>query len=174
MATRIIKRRCSASWRDREFICGGSSAPAPGISHRCVAATGVPRESSDGTTPPRAIVEELPLLRGIGHYAIEFKSVAAKKPVGKAVVLQVFSLSKGNNIAGCRVTEGEIRRNGKIRVTRGKDIVYEGEVASLKHEKEDVREIRQGFECGIGLKNFNDVQVGDVVECFTLEKTVSD
>ncbi len=102
-----------------------------------------------------------------GMLAPEF----TEKPTGKAVVLQVFSLSKGSNIAGCRVTEGEIRRNGKIRVTRGKDIVYEGEVGSLKHEKEDAREIRQGFECGIGLKNFNAVQVGDVIECFLLEKT---
>jgi translation initiation factor IF-2 len=97
-----------------------------------------------------------------------------EKPVGKAVVLQVFSLSKGTKIAGCRVTEGEIRRNGKIRITRGKDIVYEGEVSSLKHEKEDVREIRQGFECGIGLKNFSDIQIADVIECFILEKTQMD
>jgi len=94
-----------------------------------------------------------------------------EKAIGKAVVLQVFSLSKGTNIAGCRVTEGEVRRNGKIRVTRAKDIVYEGEVSSLKHEKEDVREIRTGFDCGIGLKNFSDVQVGDVIECYLLEKT---
>lgn len=94
-----------------------------------------------------------------------------EKPIGKAVVLQVFKLSKGTNIAGCRVTEGEIRRNGKIRVTRGQDIVYEGEVGSLKHEKDDVREIRQGFECGIGLKNFNDVQVSDEIECYTMEKS---
>lgn len=102
-----------------------------------------------------------------GMLAPEF----TEKFIGKAVVLQVFSLSKGTNVAGSRVTEGEIRRNGKIRVTRGKDIVYEGEVGSLKHEKEDVREIRQGFECGIGLKNFSDIQVGDVIECFLLEKT---
>jgi translation initiation factor IF-2 len=104
-----------------------------------------------------------------GMLAPEF----TERAIGKAVVLQVFSLSKGTNIAGCRVTEGEIRRNGKIRLTRGKDIVYEGEVGSLKHEKEDVRDVRQGFECGIGLKNFNDVQIGDVVECFLLEKTGS-
>ncbi len=97
--------------------------------------------------------------------------VFTEKAIGKAVVLQVFSLSKGSKIAGCRVTEGEIRRNGKIRVTRGKDIVYEGEVGSLKHEKEDAREIRTGFECGIGLKNYNDIQVGDVIECYLLEKT---
>ena len=102
-----------------------------------------------------------------GMLAPEF----TEKAIGKAVVLQVFSLSKGTKIAGCRVTEGEIRRNGKIRVTRGKDIVYEGEVGSLKHEKEDVREMRTGFECGIGLKNFSDIQVGDVIECYLLEKT---
>jgi translation initiation factor IF-2 len=93
-----------------------------------------------------------------------------EKAIGKAVVLQVFSLSKGTKIAGSRVTDGEIRRNGKIRVTRGKDIVYEGEINSLKHEKEDVREMRNGFECGIGLKNFSDIQVGDVIDCYLLEK----
>jgi translation initiation factor IF-2 len=103
-----------------------------------------------------------------GMLAPEF----TEKAIGKAVVLQVFSLSRGSKIAGCRVTEGELRRNGKIRITRGKDIVYEGEVASLKHEKEDVREMRTGFECGIGFKNFNDIQVGDVLECYLLEKTV--
>ncbi len=102
-----------------------------------------------------------------GMLAPEF----SEKPVGKAVVLQVFNLSKGGKVAGCRVTEGEVRRNAKIRLTRGKDIVYEGDVASLKHEKEDVREIRQGFECGIGLRNFNDIQIGDLIDCFVLEKT---
>ncbi len=95
----------------------------------------------------------------------------SEKKIGKAVVMQVFTLSKGTNIAGCRVTEGEVRRNAKVRVTREKDIVYEGEVGSLKHEKEDVREIRSGFDCGIGLKNFSDIQIGDVIECYLLEKT---
>lgn len=91
--------------------------------------------------------------------------------IGRAQVLAVFPISKIGKIAGCRVLEGELRRNGKIRLTRGSDIVFEGEVASLRHEKEDVREVRSGFECGIGLKNFNDVIVGDVVECYSLEKT---
>jgi len=85
-------------------------------------------------------------------------------------VLAVFPISKVGRIAGCRVLEGELHRNGKIRLTRGSDIVFEGEVASLKHEKEDVREVRSGFECGIGLKNFNDVAVGDMLECYSLEK----
>jgi translation initiation factor IF-2 len=101
-----------------------------------------------------------------GMLAPEF----TEKLIGKAVVLQVFGLSKGGKIAGCRVTEGELRRNSKVRLTRGKDILYEGEVASLKHEKEDAREIRQGFECGIGLKNFSDIEIGDIVECYILEK----
>jgi len=105
-----------------------------------------------------------------GMLAPEF----TEKPIGKAVVLQVFNLSKGGKIAGCRVTEGEVRRNAKIRVTRGKDIVYEGEVGSLKHEKDDVKEVRQGFECGVGLRNFNDIQIGDVIDCFVLEKTDKD
>ncbi len=102
-----------------------------------------------------------------GMLAPEF----TEKIIGKATVLQVFNLSKGGKIAGCRVTDGEVRRNAKIRLLRGKDIVYEGEVGSLKHEKDDVREVRQGFECGIGLKNFNDVEIGDAIECFVLEKT---
>jgi len=95
-----------------------------------------------------------------------------EKVVGKAEILQIFNISKVGKIAGCRVREGEIRRNGKVRVYRGKDIVYEGEIASLKHEKENEHEVRQGFECGIGLKNFNDIQVGDGIECYILEKKV--
>ncbi len=95
----------------------------------------------------------------------------SEKVIGKASVLAVFNLSKGGKVAGCRVTEGEVRRNAKVRLLRGKDIVYVGDVASLKHEKEDVREMRTGFECGLGLKNFNDIQVGDLIECYVLEKT---
>jgi translation initiation factor IF-2 len=103
-----------------------------------------------------------------GMLAPEF----APKVIGRASVLAVFGLTKGGKVSGCKVTEGEIRRNGKARLYRGKDIAYEGEIGSLRHEKEDVREMRTGFECGIGLKNFNDVQVGDVIECYVLEKKI--
>ncbi len=91
--------------------------------------------------------------------------------IGKAEVLQVFPISKIGKIAGCRVREGEIHRNAKIHIFRGKDIVYEGEIASLKHEKDDVREVRQGFECGIHFKQFSDIEVGDTIECYSMEKT---
>ncbi len=93
-----------------------------------------------------------------------------EKHIGKAHVLAVFPISKVGKIAGCRVVEGELRRNGKVRLMRGGDIVFEGEVASLKHEKDDVREVRNGLECGVGLKNFHDILVGDILECYVLEK----
>jgi translation initiation factor IF-2 len=91
------------------------------------------------------------------------------KTIGKANILAVFNISKGK-IAGCRVIEGEIRRNAKVRIWRGEDMLFEGELASLKHEKDDVREVRQGFECGMAFKNFHDFEVGDQVEGYISEK----
>ena len=96
-----------------------------------------------------------------------------EKAIGRADVLDIFPASKLGKVAGCRVREGEIRRNAKVRLYRSKDLIYEGDMASLRHEKEDVREMRQGFECGIGLKNFSNMEVGDVIECYVLEKSSS-
>jgi translation initiation factor IF-2 len=93
-----------------------------------------------------------------------------EKVIGKAQVLAVFSASKFGKVAGCRVTEGELHRNSKVRIYRGTDMVFEGEMASLRHEKEDVREVRTGFECGVGFRNFSDIQVGDQIVCYVLEK----
>jgi translation initiation factor IF-2 len=89
---------------------------------------------------------------------------------GRAEVLAVFKVTKLGNVAGCRVVSGEIRRNGKARVVRAGMKVFEGEIASLKHEKEDVREVRQGFDCGIGLKNFPEIAIGDTIECYFVER----
>jgi len=86
--------------------------------------------------------------------------------LGRANVLAVFGASKIGRAAGCRVVEGEIRRNARVRVLRGEESLFKGEVASLKRHQEDVREVREGFECGIGLKGFNDFVEGDVIECF--------
>ena len=93
-----------------------------------------------------------------------------EKVIGRAQVLAVFSASKFGKVAGCKVTDGELRRNAKVRLLRGDDIVYEGDMGSLRHEKEDVREVRQGYECGVGFKNFSDIQVGDQVVCYVVEK----
>ncbi|MDI6694372.1 MAG: translation initiation factor IF-2 [Anaerolineales bacterium] len=90
--------------------------------------------------------------------------------LGHAEVRAVFTIRKVGNIAGCRVLDGEIRRSARIRVIRNGEVVHEGPIASLKHLQEDVREVRAGFECGIGLKGFDDVQIGDRLECYVLEK----
>ena len=92
------------------------------------------------------------------------------KIIGRAQVLAVFSASKFGKVAGCRVTDGELRRNAKVRLYRGADIVYEGDMGSLRHEKDDVKEVRQGYECGVGFKSFSDIQVGDQIVCYIVEK----
>ncbi len=90
--------------------------------------------------------------------------------IGHGKVLATFRISKIGMVAGCRVLSGEFRRNAKVRIRREGTIIYEGEFASLKHEKEDVREVRSGFECGAAFKNFNDLMVGDEIECYIFEK----
>lgn len=89
--------------------------------------------------------------------------------IGIAEVRAVFKIPKIGNIAGCRVIEGEIRRNAQMRVLRNDVAIYEGDISSLKHEKDDVRQVRSGFECGIGLRGFEDFQEGDILECITTE-----
>jgi translation initiation factor IF-2 len=89
--------------------------------------------------------------------------------LGKAEVRAIFPIRKVGNIAGCRVLEGEIRRNARIHVVRGEEVVFDGEISSLRHEKEIVREVRTGFECGIGVKDFDDFVEGDILECYIRE-----
>lgn len=93
-----------------------------------------------------------------------------EKILGHAEVRAIFRISKVGNVAGCFVRDGEIRRNARIRVLRNGEIIGEGAVSSLKHLTEDVREVKQGFECGITIKGFDAFQIGDVLECFVLEK----
>ncbi len=90
--------------------------------------------------------------------------------IGKAEVLQLFKISKVGTIAGCRVQSGEVRRNARVRVMRGEEKLFDGDLASLKHEKENVKEVREGFECGLRVKSFNDFEVGDIVISYTSEE----
>jgi translation initiation factor IF-2 len=90
--------------------------------------------------------------------------------LGAAEVREVFKITKVGTIAGCYVSEGRIDRKGRGRVIRDGIVVYDGELASLKRFKDDAKEVREGFECGIGIQNFNDVKVGDVIECYTVEE----
>ncbi|RMG60275.1 MAG: translation initiation factor IF-2 [Deltaproteobacteria bacterium] len=89
---------------------------------------------------------------------------------GTAEVRETFNIPKVGTVAGCYVTEGKILRNAKARVLRDSVVIFTGNIASLKRFKDDVREVQQGYECGIGLENFNDVKPGDIIECFILEE----
>ncbi|MEK6221521.1 MAG: translation initiation factor IF-2 [Chloroflexota bacterium] len=89
--------------------------------------------------------------------------------IGKAVVQALFKVPKIGHIAGCRVVEGDIKRNALIRVLRGGEELHVGEISSLKHEKDDVKEVRNGFECGIAVKGFTKFKEGDILECFIVE-----
>ena len=91
--------------------------------------------------------------------------------VGQAQVRAIFKINKVGTIAGCRVLQGEVRRNTRIRVMRNGEKIFDGEISSLKHEKDDVKEVRQGFECGISLKGYNDLSEGDILESYVIEKT---
>ncbi len=86
--------------------------------------------------------------------------------VGLAEVKDVFTSPKFGYIAGCIVTEGYVKRANPIRVLRDNVVIYEGELESLRRFKDNVAEVRSGTECGIGVKNYNDVKVGDQIECF--------
>jgi len=86
--------------------------------------------------------------------------------VGIAEVREVFSSPKFGDVAGCIVTEGGVRRSLPIRVLRNNVVIYEGELESLRRFKDDVNEVKSGIECGIGVKNYNDVKAGDQIECF--------
>jgi len=90
--------------------------------------------------------------------------------LGKALVQETFKVSKIGTIAGCRVTDGLIRRQAKARLIRDGVVVWEGDISSLKRFKEDTNEVKQGYECGISLVNFNDIKVDDEIEAFVIER----
>lgn len=90
--------------------------------------------------------------------------------LGRAECRETYKISSIGTIAGCHVLSGKITRNSKIRVVRDGIIVCESEIASLKRFKDDVKEVMQGYECGIGLVNFNDIKIGDIFEAFVMEE----
>jgi translation initiation factor IF-2 len=92
-----------------------------------------------------------------------------EKQHGKAEVRQLFKV-KGIAVAGCYVTEGKIVRNGKIRLVRDSVVVWDGKISSLKRFKDDVREVVEGFECGISLEGYNDIKEKDILECYEVEE----
>jgi translation initiation factor IF-2 len=94
--------------------------------------------------------------------------------IGRAEILQIFRIPKVGTIAGCSVKDGIIRRDAEIKVMRGGEQVFKGKVGSLKRVKEDVKEVTNGMECGIGVHGFSDLKEGDILEAFTTEKLAAD
>ena len=90
--------------------------------------------------------------------------------LGHAEVRNVFHISSVGTIAGCYVTDGKIERNAGVRLLRDNVVIYEGKLQSLRRVKDDVKEVMQGFECGVGLERYNDIKVGDVIECYVMEQ----
>ena len=92
-----------------------------------------------------------------------------EKILGYAEIREVFNISKVGKIAGCMVTEGVVRRGCKVRLLRDDVVIHEGDLSQLKRFKDDVREVKEGTECGIALASYQDIQAGDKIECFEIE-----
>ncbi|MGD9383831.1 MAG: translation initiation factor IF-2, partial [Desulfobacterales bacterium] len=97
-------------------------------------------------------------------------STFEERILGKAEVREVFHVPKVGAIAGCYVTEGKIVRGQLVRVLRDWIVCYDGKISSLRHFKEDIKEAQNGYECGIGIQKYNDIKVGDIIECYYLEE----
>jgi translation initiation factor IF-2 len=96
----------------------------------------------------------------------EFQEVIS----GRAEIRAVYKVPKAGNVAGCYILEGKINRNNDIRLIRDNIVIHEGKISSLKRFKDDVREVSEGFECGIGIDKFNDIKEGDIIEAFVMEE----
>src|SRR6201999_983129 len=92
-----------------------------------------------------------------------------EKFLGNAEILEVFAISKIGKVAGCRVTEGVVRRGARVRLIRDNVVIHEGELSTLKRFKDDAREVLAGQECGMSFANYQDLQKGDIIECFEVE-----
>jgi len=98
------------------------------------------------------------------------ESIFEERILGRAEVREVFQIPKIGAIAGCHVTDGKIERNQLMRLLRDGVVYYEGKNSSLRRFKDDVKEVQNGYECGIGIENFNDIKVGDTIDCYYLEE----
>ena len=90
--------------------------------------------------------------------------------MGNAEIREVFFVTKVGKVAGCMVTEGLVKRGAKVRLLRDSVVIHEGSLKSLKRFKDEVREVKEGFECGMAFENYQDIQTADVIECFEVEE----
>jgi translation initiation factor IF-2 len=97
-------------------------------------------------------------------------STFEERILGVAEVREVFHIPKIGAVAGSYVTDGKIERGQNLRLVRDGAVIYEGKNSSLRRFKDDVKEVSNGYECGIGIENFNDIKIGDTIECYYLEE----
>jgi translation initiation factor IF-2 len=90
--------------------------------------------------------------------------------LGYAEIREVFSTSKSGKVAGCMVTEGMVRRGSKVRLLRDNVVIHDGTLKSLRRFKDEVKEVKEGYECGAAFENYSDIQVGDQIECYNIEE----
>ena len=90
--------------------------------------------------------------------------------IGHAEVRETYKVSKVGTVCGCYCTDGKIQRGCEVRVLRDNIVIHEGDLASLRRFKDDVKEVASGYECGMQVEKFNDIKVGDVIECFVMEQ----
>ncbi|HVJ55111.1 MAG TPA: translation initiation factor IF-2 [Aliidongia sp.] len=90
--------------------------------------------------------------------------------LGNAEIREVFEITKTGKVAGCYVTEGVMKRGAKVRLLRNDTVIHEGALKTLRRFKDDVREVKEGYECGMAFENYSDIQVGDIIECFDIEE----
>ena len=90
--------------------------------------------------------------------------------IGYAQILEVFKITKAGNVAGCKVTEGVVKRGCGVRLLRDNVVIHEGKLKTLKRFKDEVKEVPAGQECGMAFENYEDIRAGDVIECFRVEQ----
>ena len=92
-----------------------------------------------------------------------------EKLLGYAEIRNVFNITGVGKVAGCMVTEGLVKRGAKVRLLRDNVVIHDGSLGQLKRFKDDVKEVKEGYECGMSFENYNDIQVGDFIECYEIE-----
>ena len=139
--------------------------------------TSVTKEAKQKAKINKQNISNFSIIYELIEYVSEFASGKLKPKIkenylGKAEILQVFKVSKVGSIAGCIVADGLVSKNAKARVLRNEESVFDGDISSLKREKNEANEVRAGTECGIGIKDFDEFEVGDFIEVYNVEEVV--
>jgi translation initiation factor IF-2 len=90
--------------------------------------------------------------------------------IGYAEIREVFNITKAGKVAGCMISEGVVKRGAKVRLLRDNVVIHEGTLKTLKRFKDEVKEVKSGFECGMAFENYEDIRVGDMIECFEIQE----